>query len=314
MKEISKNQICCIIIAYNPDQVIYELINIIKNQVNKIILVDNRSDMIIRNKLISISYQLDIYLIKNNENFGIAKALNQGLEAAKSMGFEWALIFDQDSKPLNNIVATISEVYRIYPNKDKIGAIGVNYFNNDVKSYFTGFSDKKYKEKDYLITSGCLLSIDAFNQIGGFREDFFIDNVDLEYSLRLRKNGKVLLITKEHGMIHKAGNPIRKKILWVFNIVSTNHNYNRRYYMAKNHVILCMQYFSKFPYFILKTNYFFILSIIQLLLLEKKKKIKIIYTYKGLRDGVKNYFASGRISIKPSRDSSPNLPPLRQRK
>lgn len=288
---IDQKQICCLIITYNPDNNIFELVNTLENQVGKIIIVDNNSESRIQKDLIKITNQLGIHLILNEKNYGIAKALNQGIETARDMGFDWALTFDQDSKALCNLVATISKVYNIYPYKKRIGAIGVNSLNSDNISYCTITSNEIYKERDYLITSGCMLSIEAFNQIGSFREDFFIDNVDLEYSLRLRKNGKVLLITKEHGMIHKAGNPISKNFLKIINVVSTNHSSNRRYYMARNHVILCLQYFMNFPYFILKTNYFFILSIIQLILLEENKKNKIWNTYKGLQDGFKSYFA-----------------------
>ena len=149
-------------------------------------------------------------IIHNKENKGIAFALNQGFINAKNEGFKWVVTFDQDSLPFPDIIETLSLTYNSYFRKDNIGAIGINYThenNSRVKSDLSG-----YLVQEYLITSGCLIPTNTFNKIGPFPEHYFIDNVDLEYSLRIRKSGKILLITKKIGMYHKAGNPKIKKI------------------------------------------------------------------------------------------------------
>lgn len=279
-------KICCLIITYNPDIALYDLINVIKNKVGSIIIVDNNSEAKTQIDLTEIASQSDfITLILNNENFGIAKALNQGVILANKMNYDWVLTFDQDTKPFDNIVDILAEVYELYPDKKLIGAIGVNALKTNSEKYYMLSSQEKYCERDYLITAGCLISINAFNRIGGFREDFFIDNVDLEYSLRLKQNGMVSLITYDYGMMHDAGAPIAIKILGM-RITSTNHNIIRRYYMARNHIILSKEYFLKFPYFILKTNFFFMLSIIKILLVENDITLKIQASFRGLKDGI----------------------------
>lgn len=285
MEILNRNTICCLIITYNPDENLLELSNIILNQVDKIIIVDNNSDR----RGLEIIYRIVdnnmVHLIRNNQNFGIAKALNQGVLFAGELKYNWVINFDQDSVPFNNIIEIISEIYSLYPDKNRIGAIGVNFKNVNSKNNYRKIDHKKYREKDYLITSGCLISTKIFFKIGGFREDFFIDDVDLEYSLRLRKNGKISLITKKYGMSHKVGAP---KIMKIFglSLSSSNHNSIRRYYKARNHVILSKEYLFKYPYFIAKTNYFFILSLIKILLIDDDKKTKIIASIKGIKDGI----------------------------
>jgi len=285
MTRLSSKRICCLIITFNPNAVLIELINSIKNQVDKILIVDNNSDKIILENIQKIVECNNISLILNNENFGIAKALNQGVFEARKMKYDWVITFDQDSTPYNNIIDIISNVYELYPDKSKIGAIGVNALNPNSERYYNVPDHKEYCERDYLITSGCLISIDAFMKVGGFREDFFIDNVDLEYSLRLRKYGKISLITNACGMMHEAGAVIRRKCCGI-KISTTNHNITRRYYMARNHVILSKEYFLKFPYFILKTNYFFFLSLIKILISDDNKKLKIMASLRGIKDGI----------------------------
>ena len=135
-----------------------------------------------------------------------------------------------------------------------------------------------------LLQVACYLS-KVFFEIGGFREDFFIDNVDLEYSLRLRKHGKVSLISKKEGMKHKVGAPKINNIFGI-NLVSTNHSRIRRYYMSRNHVIMSKEYLFLFPYFIVKLNYFFFLSLLKIVLVDDDKKAKISASFKGIIDGI----------------------------
>ncbi len=281
---LTKNDICCLIISFNPDNILKRLVYIMRDLVDKIIIVDNNSDGASLELLRDISEDEKVYLIHNIKNLGIAKALNQGVQMAIKMRFKSVITFDQDSLPCSNIIDIITEVYNLYPAKDRVGVIGINYCNENLESRYTSNSYKLFQIKDYLITSGCLLFTDAYLKTGGFREDFFIDNVDLEYSLRLRLYGKKSLVTSKIGMKHKAGNPKKRKIFGL-TLISSNHSSNRRYYMARNHLILTRIYFLKFPFFITKMNLFFILSLIKMLLIDDDKNAKVKATFKGLADG-----------------------------
>ncbi len=281
----SNNTICAIIVTYNPDNNLFELISTISNQVNYIIIVDNNSsDQLIFKKL---EFE-KTYIIFNNQNFGIAKALNQGIKKAITLDCDWVITFDQDSKPKTNIVNKLLEIYLNCANNDDIGAIGTNFENQDKTRYKKVITENNFSECEYLITSGCLQPITNFSKFGFFREDYFIDNVDLEFSLRLRSKNKKLLISNESYMIHNAGNdPIRRNILGI-QFIASNHNSFRRYFMSRNHILLCKQYFIKFPKFIIKTSFFYILSIFSILILEKNKFKKIFNSFSGLIDGIFN--------------------------
>ncbi len=278
--------VCGVIITYNPDwQQLQHLIGTLKDQLAEIIVVDNNSHEDVRAILIEASTRIGFKLHQNSANYGIAKALNQGVEVAKVNGYRWTFTFDQDSKVMKRLVSHTLEVYNGIADGATIGAIGVNALKSNNEVYYPFENGSSYMEKDYLITSGTLISIDIFDKIGGFREDFFIDNVDLEYSLRLKVNGYKSIITKEPGMLHDPGNPITRKVLGRW-ISSSKHSSLRRYYMARNHVTLSKMYWSKFPYFILKATYFFILSILFMSILEANRKEKLKMTFKGLKDGL----------------------------
>ena len=294
MNTLSPNQICCLIVTYNPDDALFSIINVIKSQVSKTIVVDNNSEGKSTAILSHIAEMDKVFILRNKVNGGIAKALNQGVRMASQMGYEWVLTFDQDTTPFHDIIESISEVYALYPEKQKIGAIGVNFSSEYSGDYYRFNTNKMYHERDYLITSGCLLSIKAFSEIGGFREDLFIDNVDLEYSLRSKEYGKVSIITKKWGMRHKAGDPKTIKFFGI-SMVSSNHSSLRRYYMARNHIILSKEYMFRNPYFILKLNIFFLLSLISILLAEDNKIPKLSASFKGMLDGV-HYSSKHKIA------------------
>jgi rhamnosyltransferase len=278
--------VCAVIITYNPKwQQLQQLIGTLKNQLAEVIVVDNKSQEELQAVLFEASTRIGFKLHQNSANYGIAKALNQGVEVAKVNGYRWTFTFDQDSKVMKQLVAHTLGVYNGIADGNTVGAIGVNALKSNNAVYYPFKNGAAYKEKDYLITSGTLISIDIFDKIGGFREDFFIDNVDLEYSLRLKVNGYKSIITKEPGMLHDPGNPITRKVLGRW-IASSNHSGLRRYYMARNHVSLSKMYCLKFPYFILKATYFFMLSILFLSILEANRMEKLKMTLKGLKDGL----------------------------
>ena len=284
IKKICKNDICCIIITYNPTNDLEKLLDIIINQVYKVIIIDNFSEN--KNyKIIETSKHFDqLSIIRNHSNLGIAKALNQGVLFAKNLGFNLTITFDQDTIPFSDIVETLLEVYNNFYNQSLIGCIGVNSIDINKNVYFKPLLNNSYSYREYVITSGTLLSIQNFINIGGFCDDLFIDNVDIDYSIRLKLNDKILLITSKCGMLHKPGNSISRKYFGI-NMESSNHNPIRRYYMSRNNFILTKKYIFSLPLFILKMNFFYIISFLKMIIIESDIRRKLKFTLKGINDG-----------------------------
>jgi rhamnosyltransferase len=280
-----RKNICAVVVTCNPGGSLFRLLNSIESQVDHVIIVDNDSPAETISEINEYSHFRSIGLIRNGANEGIARALNQGMEAADDCGYKWVLTFDQDTIPFSNMTGIIRDVYDSYPDKGRIGAIGVN-FSTGNGIYHTARKGHKYTVRDYLITSGCLISIAACRSAGRFREDFFIDNVDIDFSLRLRKAGWINLISAEQGMSHTVGDPVCRK-LFGFKITSSGHNSMRRYYMSRNHVIMTRNYLSSFPYFIARLNFFYLMSVLGFLIAESDRRSKLKSSIRGLCDGLK---------------------------
>lgn len=265
---------CFVIVTYNPD--FNFTINLLRHLeiVDKIIIIDNNSNTDIET-FIPNEFLSNIIIIHSNINYGIAWGLNKGLKQALELSYEWVVTFDQDSFPNINILLYYTEVLK---NEKNVGLIGTSFAPEIVK-----LNKISWSKKLTIITSGTLHPTDFFDKVGFYTEKLFIDCVDFDFSLRVKMAGYDVIRINEPLLKHKLGSPIKK-----FGLTSSNHNLIRRYYYGKNNVYLSKIYFKKFPLWIIKKNYFFIKSIIILILVERDVYNKIISVLKGIKDGFKD--------------------------
>lgn len=269
----TKDNTCIIIVTYNPDLGFINNVNRHLEIVNKVFIVDNNSTADISIGL-PAEYRNKIEFIHSDKNNGIAWALNIGIKEAIKFSYEWVLTFDQDSFPNINLLDYYSQVLKEEKN---IGLLG------------TKFSDKTeeigtitWKNSITLITSGTLHPIDIFDAVGFYNEKLFIDSVDFDFALRVKIAGYNVIRIEARLLSHKLGNPIRK-----YGLQSSNHNLIRRYYYSRNHVFLTKTYFRDFPSWIMKKNFFFIKSILELIIVEDNVSNKLKTISKGIKDGYK---------------------------
>ncbi len=271
-------KVVAIIVSYNPDCVLLENVEALEQQVNEIVIIDNgsQSKLILAN--LEEQYHVKILYMKNN--LGIAAGLNIGFKYALDHGYRWVLSMDQDSRPLPDMVSKLIKYYLFLSTYEKVGMIGVNYTQK--LGNISGVI-----EQVTVITSGSLLSTNVFREVGIFKEEYFIDEVDHEYCLRLRMFGYKIYQTREVLMQHNLG-IATKHNFFTKTIITYNHNYLRRYYQTRNLIALSKQYFNKEMNFILCRNKFVLKKMIICLIFERDKFRKLFYILKGLIDGIKN--------------------------
>lgn len=225
------------IILYNPEiNRLQENIKAITSQIDNIVFIDNNSKNI---DIISKILPKNSVLIRNKCNVGIAKALNQVLQYALKNNYEWVLTLDQDSVVGNNII----EVYSEYINKldSDVGMICCKIIDRNAN-----FSTSKHiKEIDgYInqcITSASMLRVKAWQEIGGFDDNMFIDSVDFDICINLRKHGWKIFRTYKTQILHEVGH---SKVIKIFGkeYLSLNHTPFRYYYIARNNIYLGRKY------------------------------------------------------------------------
>ncbi|TPE20423.1 glycosyltransferase family 2 protein [Clostridium perfringens] len=283
------NNICCIIVTYNIGNELSKCFYSILNQVDKVIIVDNGSDLETVKYInhLKKEHSNKVEYLLNQNNMGIAFALNRGIELALKENFEWILTLDNDSIATEGMVDVMLKTYsKLSKNEQKDV---VSLFPTHLEINFKNFKNEKsefnklnynYIETD--ITSGNILNKKLFYSVGFFNESLFIDYVDFEYCLRLSEYGYKQIKVHDAKLIHHLGN---SKQIKIFNkrIDYTNHSALRRYYITRNRFFIWNK-FKKHKAFITFDKSAFIKETIKIILFENNKYQKIKMTLKGFKD------------------------------
>lgn len=269
-----------VITLFNPDEKIINRIESILPFVAQIYIVDNSNSP--NDKLKNhFQDQKKVEYIFNGDNIGIAAAMNIGIKKALDQNFVYLLTLDQDSefesKSFENLISAIKPDQKI--------AIYSPFHKN---KYFTNPPETDdIQEVSDIMTSGNILSLDAVKKVGYFKEEYFIDYVDIEYCLRLRKFGYKIMRVNNSFLIHSEANLSRRKILG-FVVYPPNHKPFRWYYKIRNYCYLKKDYHMDFADYFIAESRNIRNNIIKILLFENEKYKKLKYAFRGYLDFRKN--------------------------
>lgn len=285
--KLNSHRVAAVIITYNPGAGFRVRLQSIVKQAARTAIIDNGSDATSLNMLKSLSSEMGAVLIANKDNLGIAHALNQSASWAQQNGFEWLLTMDQDSVVVPHMVSALSEILKELLRRDTVvGVLGSNYLNRHGRlKHRTAHSPSSWLERSAVVTSGSIMSIKAWSEIGGFCDELFIDQVDYDYCIRLRKHGYKVYLSKEPLMTHTVGQSTIHS-LFGQSLPTSNHSPIRRYYIARNRVYLLKKYLCYDPKFIINEFCNMAFEILGILLFERCKFQKIRYIIMGSYHGI----------------------------
>lgn len=244
MAQSHRTGVVAVVVTYQPKiEVLEQLLDALVPQVASVVVVDNGSYP----GLAAWNSERDtraVELLLLGENRGIAAAQNVGIEWARNRGAGFVLLMDQDSIPapdmVEKLLITVSE-------QPSAAAAGPRYLDKrqDNPPPFIRVrglrlvrcacaTEESVVAVDYLIASGCLIPMSVLDKVGGMRNDFFIDYVDIEWGLRARQQGFQSYGVCSAHMQHSLGDhPIK-----FFNKKIPLHSPLRHYYHFRNAVLL----------------------------------------------------------------------------
>ncbi|CDH45675.1 putative WbbU [Candidatus Contendobacter odensis Run_B_J11] len=247
-----------VVVTYYPQaDTFLPLMNELVQQTDMVIIVDNTDasdDRFFEVLYKKNSYIEHINIIRLGKNFGIAAALNVGIEAAKIAGCTHVLLSDQDSLPDSKMVFNLLRAeLEVSKTGVKVGAVGPTYTDLHTKitypfqaqlprHFFYGHQAptpaNPHVEALTLITSGTLIPIEVFQDVSLMREDFFIDQVDIEWCHRARSRGYHLFGTGYATMYQRMGESHLR--VWYLRWRNESaYSPLRIYYRLRNYVALC---------------------------------------------------------------------------
>ena len=219
-------QVVAIVVSFQPKQLeLFRLINAIRPQVANVVVVDNGSSPDKSGTLDSIGTAVT-ETIRLGRNRGIGYAHNIGIRWAAARGATHVILFDQDSEPDSDMVEQLlAGEAKILARGTKLGALGPVYYDSrldrtwpfyavtrfGVRAQYCTEASRQAKVEipcDLLITSGSLIRLAVLDEIGMLREEFFIEHVDTEWSLRARFHGFALFGVCSARMLHTLGDSL----------------------------------------------------------------------------------------------------------
>jgi rhamnosyltransferase len=243
--------VCAIVITHHPDSAFPERIATLHPQVGRVVVIDNASNPEAMAMLRRLAQQQRIALIENATNRGVATGLNQGVEYAKAHGFPWFITFDQDSSTRPQLIESMCLVCAAVGEAglDRLGVLGANHIDGHTGKLFVTRRETAggYIERKTVITAGSLMSVPAYDSIGPFRDDFFIDGIDHEYCLRARSKGYRVLLALAPHLVHSIGHRRVERVLPGLRIVTLNHAPFRWYTIVRNRLIIASEYAGREP-------------------------------------------------------------------
>lgn len=282
---ICKENLWGVVVWYNPTEANVSAIDSYINDIERLVVVDN-SDNDNTNLL---GKKPNVIYLPNLQNKGIAAALNQGCYFAIDSGAEWILTMDQDSHFNESGLTQLINMANQYKDLDKAAVFSpVHFYGIELKD------KRKWKEdytvEDSVMTSGNLLSLKAFKNVGGFREDFFIDLVDDEFCYRARTKGYQIVMINNVLLNHYLGDSAIMINFLGMKKVFDDHNELRHYYIARN-----MSYMSRlYPAYKKRFKRRLRKHFKRILLYDNRKKWKkLTYMIRGIKDyrkGVKGAY------------------------
>jgi rhamnosyltransferase len=228
-----------IFVLYQPDDDSVANLAVVRRACANVVAVDNSPEADLR--LHESLREQAIQVVFNRNEGGLAGAYNKGAEILLARQCDPIFLFDQDSKIDASFFTSMMQ---------SAAELGTDAFLMGPKIYEIQLEKcmpvippgkrfpKPVRIDDQtaglfptlcIISSGSAISAAAYRRLGAFREDYFIEYVDVEYSLRANSRNvpvymnAAVTLRQSNGRIERHGKRF-----------TTNHAAWRRYYIARN--------------------------------------------------------------------------------
>ncbi len=271
-------RVAAVVVLYEPGNEVLGNIHSWGGEVEVVYAVDN-SERAVEMLIDRLAALGNVIYLPQEENVGIARALNIGAQLAVKEGYDFLLTMDQDSSAEPDMVARLLECVTEGEGKAP-GIVAPFHLTRAVRH---SPPESKFTEVMTPMTSGCLLDLAAWQMVGPFRDDFFIDFVDNEYCLRLRRKGYRVVRANRAILEHAVGDITRYGPL-----IATNHSPLRRYYKTRNRFVVFQEYLTTFPGHCLFDLVRLAKEIGSIILFEQEKRAKLCMMWRGISDFVRD--------------------------
>ena len=294
---IINSKVAVIVVNWKKYDITSRCIESILNSTNsnfKIILVDNESD---NKKVKNFKYRNEIKIIQYKKNEGFSKANNIGIDYALKNKFDYTILINNDTIVEKNLIEVLLKTAKAksfsvvqplilkYNGKEIWNAGGrINYFfGNFITINKLGNSlNSSLELTEWFTGCCCLFKTKIFKDIGKLDERFFAYYEDVDFSLRLKKNGYKIGFTSKTQIYHYES----------FSSISKNSKGGKlspyvHYLNIRNHILILKKHSDLFNPFGTKLFQIFKIISYSIYFIFRLRFTKLNMVYKGLIDSYK---------------------------
>lgn len=260
MNTISPPKILAVVVAYHPD---------IERLRHHISLFSPAVEQVLVWKNSEFDFDAPGIIVKGDgTNQGIAYALNEAWKWARERGYDYLLTMDQDSQwedfPLYLQMALAGEKNALY-------GPCINQMQQS----------EDFVPCDFLITSGMLVPLSVLEKVGGYRADFFVDVIDVDFVLHAKSLGIPSYRVGAGRLYQQFGKRRKTCGFYVY-----DYPPERLYGIFRNHILTIRRYPKESQALRKMFVRRWVLSRIPRILLgEKNKWEKMKAIYRGVKEG-----------------------------
>lgn len=289
------NKVGAIVVLFEWNwQAIEPLITMLLEQVDIVCVVDNGQSV----ESLPV-WPNGVHYLPMARNIGIAAAQNKGAALLFSHACDAVLLMDQDSQIPKSYLADLKNAWKILAKAGMpIGTIGAAY--RDVKTgrisdgiRYSPFgtiqripisASKDPIRVDYVIASGSIVSMRAWQLLGGMDEALFAYLVDIEWGLRAKHQGFESYLLPKPMMAHSIG----KKTTLFFGRQRVVHDNFRQYFILRNPLLMLRYAYLPLPMRLMSALMVFIKYAPGYIVVSQHPKLTLKNTLQAIRDGIAN--------------------------
>jgi len=281
---MTPSSIAAVVVTYHPAEEMIDRLHQILSQVDYLVVVDNGSPDKHRERLCATLGDTRCSFLESGVNEGIAKALNRGVQHAMGLNAEFMLLLDQDSQCEPGFVETMRDAA-----SDTASFSGTIYSplhisrkSGEPLGLFLGSDGEPF----VVITSGSLFHRSLYERVGPFDDSLFIDMVDDEYCLRLRRLGGTIHLVREAILMHEVGDPEQYVLFGKYTFSISNHSAKRRYFIVRNRLLVLKSHYTDNPRYTIFMLRMTAIETIKIVLVPKDRMQKLWLSFRGFLDAL----------------------------
>lgn len=183
-------------------------------EVDLVVLVDNSTTPGVKSQIDEVRNLMPVpcVVIHNNQNLGVARALNIGVQVASEFGCQTVYLLDGDAVVDADFFRSERDLLERLEVElgGRLGAV-VPIVTDPEPSVSPPSMARGWSPVRSIITSGTLVRLSTIRAVGGFNEALFVEGVDFDFSARIRSAGMILARVNRVLVKQPFGQPVSER-------------------------------------------------------------------------------------------------------